>query len=224
MKPSDPFRPHEAQLANDTAILVADMIEKMNLFDKTIVVSFDFRKVAAVKKWNPKIVVGTLFTQKFMPVEKSHYEVAAKSLGNFSQCLQNAPIDNLGFSQFILNTGLLFKASGSSSFDCDINLYNNTSYSNNTLETLRQNYGNGISTGFYTIYSMSKTEEQNTEDEKKLKMLQLDGGGQRMITDDVPRLRKFLKSSNKGNSAATLMKNSNWFVSVIVMIFVCMVS
>lgn len=200
MKPSDPFRPHEAQLANETGTLVAKMVEKLNLLNKAIIVSFDFRKIAAVKRANPRITTGTLFTQKFSNKPKSLYQ-AVNEFQSLNRCLQDAPNDPLELFKFVLNYGLLFKASGSSSFDTDIVLYNNPSYSNTTLKTLRQSYGNNVSTGFYTVYSMSKTEEENKKDEIKLKQLFAQGGGQRMITDDVPRLRKLLgREKSSGNT------------------------
>lgn len=219
MKPSDPFRPHEAELANKTGILVAEMVEKMNLFDKAIIVSFDFRKVAAVKNANPRITVGTLFTQKYSTKTKSQYQ-KANVFEELNQCLQDAPSDPFELFQFILNYGLLFKASGSSSLDTDILLYNNPKYSNDTLKEIRQNYGNNVSTGFYTIYSMSKTKEENMKDEKKLKQLNAQGGGQRMITDDVPRLRKFLGRDSGTSSGNNL--NGKFPIMRLVVLLICL--
>lgn len=198
MKPSDPFRPHELQLAKDTARLVAEMIVQMNLENKAIVVSFDYRKLKAVKQFNNNITVGTLFTPKMSKTPKSEY-LKMKELGDLQQCVQDAPNDTAQFFQFVLQSGLFFKQSGSSSFDCDILLYDNPAYSNKTLDTLRRNYGSEISTGFYTMFNMGKTESYNTRVAEKAKLLVESGGGQRFITDDVERSRKLLgRSSSVG--------------------------
>jgi len=208
MKPSDPFRPHELQLAKDTARLVTEMIVQMKLEDKAIIVSFDIRKVKAIKDLNDNITVGTLFTQKHSVIPKSRY-LEMKELGDLQQCVQDAPNDTIQFFQFVLQSGLLFKQSGSSSFDCDIKLYNNPAYSNNTIDTLRKNYGAEISTGFYTMFSMGKSEGENSRDAEKAKLLIESGGGQRFITDDVERARNFLgRSSSTGRKfgySATLL-------------------
>ena len=177
-------------LSNITGQLVADMVTRLGIIDKTIVVSFDFHKVYAVKQRNPKITVGTLFSPNKISVRKEVW--LAAWFPSFMQCAIEAPNDTFGMFQFVLQKGFPFKYSGSVSFDTNIDLYDNPRYSNNTLEMLRRNYNSNISTGFYTVYSMSKTETQNLQDEVKLKNLFAQGGGERMITDDVTRLRKLM--------------------------------
>lgn len=82
---------------------------------------------------------------------------------------------------------------------------------------LRRNYNPDISTGFYTVYGMFKTETQNLQDEVKLKNLYAQGGGERMITDDVPRLRKLMEKK----STAVKMNGQPllWIVLMAVVIF-----
>ncbi|XP_066918432.1 uncharacterized protein [Clytia hemisphaerica] len=215
MKPSEPLRPHELQLAKDTARLVAQIIEKMGLVKKAIIVSFDFRKVKVVKAINPNITVGTLFSQKFADKPKSRY-LEMKELGNLEQCVKDGPEDTLEFFKFVLQSGLFFKQAGSSSFDCDIKLYNNPKYLNKTLPTLRQNYSRTVSTGFYTIYSMGKTEEQHLIDERKALQLIKQGGGQRFITDDVKRARSLL---GKSSSAGTILKMNSFIICLNFFVF-----
>ena len=199
MKPSDPFRPNELELAKQTGRLVADLIQKMKLIKKAIIVSFDFRKVKVVKETNSNITVGTLFTQKFATRSKSEY-LQMKGLGNLEQCVKDGPDESMEFFRFVFQSGIFFKQSGSSSLDCDLKLYYNPLYSNNSIQTLRHNYSRTISTGFYTMYSVGKTEQQNLLDEKKaLKLIQM-GSGQRFITDDVKRARKFLGKTSSGNA------------------------
>lgn len=190
------------------------MIQKFNLIDKAIIVSFDFRKLKVVKETNSNITVGTLFTQKFATRSKSEY-LEMKELGNLEQCVKDGPDDPLEFFQFVLQSGIFFKQSGSSSFDCDLKLYDNPMYSNNTMETLRHNYSSTISAGFYTMYSIGKKEHQNTMDEKKARRLIQSGGGHRFITDDVKRARIFL---GKTSSGAVVMHCGSL---VVFLLFMC---
>ena len=202
-------------LSNITGQLVADMVTRLGIIDKTIVVSFDFHKVYAVKQRNPKITVGTLFSPSKISVSKEVW--LAVWFPSFMQCAIDAPNDTFGMFQFVLQTGFPFKYSGSASFDTNIDLYDNAKYSNNTLEMLRRNYNPDISTGFYTVYSMSKTETQNLQDEVKLKNLFAQGGGERMITDDVPRLSKLMGKEStavKSNGQSLL-----WFILMVFAIF-----
>ena len=200
MKPSDPFRPKEFELAKETGRLVADIIQKMNLIKKAIIVSFDFRKVKVVKETNPNITVGTLFTQKFAGKSKYDY-LQIEGFDNLEQCIKDGPDEPVELFRFVFQSGIYFKESGSSSLDCDLKLYDNPLYSNNTIKTLRQNYSSTISSGFYTMYSVGKKEKQNVLDEKKARTLIQLNGGQRFITDDVKRALKFLGKTSSGSSA-----------------------
>ena len=56
---------------------------------------------------------------------------------------------------------------------------------------MRRNYSPDIVTGFYTMYSMWKLEVENKENEIRLKKL-LGEGLTFVVTDNVPRLRRFL--------------------------------
>lgn len=199
MKPSDPFRPSEFELSKETGRLVANIIQKMNLVKKAIIVSFDFRKVKVVKETYPNITVGTLFSQKFAGKSKNDY-LQIGGFENLKQCVKDGPDKPAELFQFVFQSGIYFKESGSSSLDCDLKLYNNPLYSNNTIQSLRHNYSSTISSGFYTMYSVGKSEEQNVLDEKKARSLIQLNGGQRFITDDVKRARKFLgKTSSSGS-------------------------
>lgn len=195
MKPST-FFAGDSNLVNKTGELVADMITRLDLTLKSIVISFDYRKIAVVKSHNPNIVVGTLYSHKFSTYPKLLR--AREYFPALSNCIADAPTDPFGYFKFTLNSGLLFKASGSSSIDCDITLYNNAKYSNDTIAMMHKNYSPDISTGFYTVYSLSKTEKQNKQDEIKTKELIKQGGGHRLITDDVPRLRVLVGKDSTG--------------------------
>ena len=212
MKPSTI---NNSALSNITGQLVADMVTRFGIMDKTVVVSFDFHKVYAVKQRNPKITVGTLFSPSKISIPKEAW--LAEWFPSFMQCAIEAPNDTFGIFQFVLQAGLPFKYSGSASFDTNIDLYDNAKYSNNTLEMLRRNYNPDISTGFYTVYGMFKTETQNLQDEVKLKNLYAQGGGERMITDDVTRLRKLMEKE----STAVKMNGQPllWIVLMAVVIF-----
>ena len=201
MKPSEPFRQNEFELAKETGRLVADIIQKMNLVKKAIIVSFDFRKVKVVKDTNPNITVGTLFTQKFASKSKNDY-LQIGGFGNLKQCVKDGPDEPAELFQLIFESGIYFKVSGSSSLDCDLKLYDNPLYSNHTIQTLRHNYSSTISSGFYTMYSLGKKEQQNVLDEKKARTLIQLNGGQRIITDDVKRVRKFLSKTSSSGSIA----------------------
>ncbi len=120
----------------------------------------------------------------------------------------------------MLHTGLVFKLSKSSSFDCNLDLYTDTRYSNNTVDMMRVSYGPAISTGFYTMYSMGNLEWQNVEGERKLLKLLKEGGGERVITDNVPRVKEFLKKNEMvGNStvpSSSIRESmSFWLISMV---------
>ena len=191
MKPSE-SKPNDEELTEKTSRMVAEMVTKMDLSHRAILISFDVRKVHRVKSINSNLTVGTLFTSNYNTMPKPTTQMI-NTFPKYRQCFLDAPSDAIGYFNFVLKTGLPFKLSGSSSFDCNINLYNNKIFSNNTIAMMRKNYSPDISTGFYTVYSMSNTESENKENEIKLKELLKEGGGERLISDNVPRLRRFLK-------------------------------
>ena len=119
-----------------------------------------------------------------------------KAFPKYTQCWKDAPTDKLNWFKFALYSGLVFKLSGSSSFDSNLDLYNNPKYSNDTVAMMRVNYRPDVSTGFYTMYSMANEEESNLRDETKLLSLLKQGGGERVISDNVPRVLKFLKKNS----------------------------
>ena len=67
MKPSEP-RQGDEELTEATGKLVAELVTKMGLQKRAILVSFDWRKVAKVKQVNPQLTVGTLFTTWYADV------------------------------------------------------------------------------------------------------------------------------------------------------------
>jgi len=159
-------------------------------------VSFDWRKVAKVKQVNPQLTVGTLFTTWYADVFQRPTQMLTKWFPKYKQCWKDAPSDSVNWFKFALQTGIVFKLSGSSSFDSNLDLYSDHRYSNNTVEMLRRNYGQNVSSGFYTMYSMGDSEEQHIEAEYKLLRLMEAGGAERVITDNVPRAKRFLRKRN----------------------------
>ena len=103
MKPSTI---NNSALSNITGQLVADMVTRFGIIDKTVVVSFDFQKVYAVKQRNPKITVVTLFSPRKILIPKEAW--LAEWFPSFMQCAIEAPNDTFGMFQFVLQAGLPF--------------------------------------------------------------------------------------------------------------------
>jgi len=195
MKPSEPQRGDD-DLTEKTGKMVAQMVTRMGLQRRAILVSFDFRKVHRVKKENPELTVGTLFTTWYADVFDKPTKMLVKAFPKYEQCWKDAPSNKLDWFKFALQSGLVFKLSGSTSFDSNLDLYSDIRYSNDTVATIRKNYGASTSTGFYTMYSMADDELEHFKAEIKLVKLLTEGGAERIITDDVPRVKKFLKKMN----------------------------
>ena len=127
-------------------------------------------------------------------------QLLLKEFPEYRQCWLDAPTDKVEWFKFMLQTSLVFKLSGSSSFDSNLDMYSDTRFSNNTVDMMKENYSADISTGFYTMYSMGNFEFQNIEGEKKLVKLLGEGGGERIISDNVPRAKAFLEKNKMTSS------------------------
>ncbi len=86
-------------------------------------------------------------------------------------------------------------------------IYNNPEYSNNTFDTLKRNYNPKISYGAWTIYSMKLNANETEASEKRVESL-INGGLERLITDDVPRLKTTVKKTKKTPSKGISMKSA----------------
>ena len=73
---TEPAAPHLTPDANEFAKLVVTILEKNNLVDRTVVQSFDFRTIKAVKSLNPKVKTAQLIYGTYL-----NYVDVAKSSG-----------------------------------------------------------------------------------------------------------------------------------------------
>ncbi|XP_047145635.1 uncharacterized protein LOC124818651 isoform X1 [Hydra vulgaris] len=178
---------------------VAKLVTEMNLVEKVVVISFDYRKIRAAKKENENLVVGSLVMNDFSLIPKSSWDLGL--FPELQQCFFEAPNNTLDFYHFLIESGILFKAAGASLFIAGLNVYEERPLPNNTLKVLKSNYRNDINSGFYTAYSMYNTEDQNLAFQTKYKTLSSQGV-EILITDDVERLRKLLQNSSAHKNIA----------------------
>ena len=219
MKPSHNPRWNDtdAQRSINTGREVAKMVTKLGLEKKAFLVSFDPVKVWAAKKQNPNLVTGSFYStgdwerdMANMNKLKSQYQTEF----GLTNCLSKAP-NGRAFMEFLFNSGTIFKAINASFLDMDYKIYDNPKYTNNTFATLRKNYSPKVSAGAWTIYNMKMTSKEIEASEKQVQSL-IDQGAERLITDDVPKLRKKLGRGKQPSESFGLSANMTLiFVSLV---------
>ena len=173
------------------------MITKLDMLKQVIVTSADYRKLAAVKIANPKIITSALFGTVALRFPKQLYvsqlegQTSPNPFEILDECIKDAPNSNEEFFDFLLNHGVIFKAIGVSFLDVDFPTFVRNE---KLLKIFRRNYGISFSSGVSTLYEREKTESQNMMDEETLKRLLANRKStlQRIYTDDVPRARRLL--------------------------------
>ena len=183
---------------------VAKLVTEMQLVERSILISFDYRKLQAAKIENQNLVVGNLFMNDFSTIPKTSWKL--DMFPELTQCIFDAPNETLDFYNFLIESGVLSKATGASLFLAGLNVYEEKQLPNNTLTMLKKNYRQDVNSGFYTAYSLYNTEKQNLAYQAKYKSL-VSQGAEVLITDDVGRLREFLKSTSSATKQYTLFSS-----------------
>ena len=216
MKPSNLYYSDTTRSFN-TGKAVAKLVTKLGLEKQVFLTSFDPLKSLAAKQENPNLVVGTFYTELYWKVHNSWYVACKGMMKNhypgLRTCLDAIPNDR-SLIDFLFEKGSIFKSINASFVDMEFTIYDNKQFSNNTFKTLRDNYSKKISAGAWTIYSMKLNETETEATEEQVAHL-IKEGAERLITDDVPRLRKKL-----GRTSAASVKEA----SVGLLIFVAMIA
>ena len=215
MKPSAVYYTNTTRSIN-TGKEVAKLVTKLGLEKRAFLVSFDPLKSLAAKRENPNLVVGTFYEEKYWKQDSAWYAACKRMLKTYpglKTCLDAIPNDR-SLMDFLFEKGSVFKSINASFVDMQFTIYDNKKFSNNTFKTLRDNYNNKISAGAWTIYSMKLNETETEATEAQVAHL-IKEGAERLITDDVPRLRRKL-----GRTSAANVKE----VSVGLLILVSMIS
>jgi len=178
----------------ETGKAVAKLVTRLGLQKKAFLVSFDFMKSLAAKRENPDLVVGSFYSTSYWNKDTAWYSSVKKhlkTLPGLSTCLDALP-SNRSLMDFLFEKGSVFKSINASFVDMDYKIYGNKSINKDAVKTLRDNYNKKLSFGAWTIYSMSMSNAQIEASEDKVQAL-IDKGAERLITDDIARLRKKLK-------------------------------
>ena len=201
----------------NTGKAVAKLVTKLGLEKQVFLVSFDPLKSLAAKRENPSLVVGTFYEEDYWKASSSWYagwkQLMKTHYPGLRTCLDAIPNDR-SLIDFLFEKGSIFKSINASFVDMEFTIYDNKQFSNNTFKTLRDNYSKKISAGAWTIYSMKLNETETEATEAQVAHL-IKEGAERLITDDVPRLRKKL-----GRTSAASVKEA----SVGLLIFVSMIA
>ena len=196
---------------------VAKLVTKLGLEKRAFLVSFDPLKSLAAKRENPNLVVGTFYEEKYWKENSAWYATVKQMLKThfpgLKTCLDAIPNDR-SLMDFLFEKGSIFKSINASFVDMQFTIYDNKQFSNNTFKTLRDNYNKKISAGAWTIYSMKLNETETEATEAQVAHL-VKEGAERLITDDVPRLRRKLCRTSAANAKE---------VSVRLLSFVCMIA
>ena len=178
----------------ETGKAVAKLVTKLGLQKQAFLVSFDFMKSLAAKRENPDLVVGSFYSTSYWNKDTAWYsglKKQLKTLPGLSTCLDALP-SNRSLIDFLFEKGSVFKSINASFVDMDYKIYSNKSINKDAVKTLRDNYNKKLSFGAWTIYSMSMDSAQIEASEDQVQAL-IDKGAERLITDDIARLRKKLK-------------------------------
>ena len=181
----------------ETGKAVAKLVTKLGLEKNVFLVSFDFMKSLAAKRENPNLVVGSFYSTKYWNKDSKWYSDLKKQLKTFpglETCLDSLP-NNRSLIDFLFEKGSVFKSINASFVDMDYKIYSNKTINKDTVKTLKDNYNKKVSFGAWTIYSMSMNAAQIEASEAEVQKL-VDQGAERLITDDIPRLRKKLVRSS----------------------------
>ncbi len=207
--------PQNSTRSRKTGQAVARIVTKLGLEKRAFLVSFDPLTSFSAKQENSNLVVGTFYSTSYWRYTAAEYQKAATALGalpGMTSCVSQLPLDRR-FMDFLFDTGSMFKAINASFVDMDYTIYNNPMYSNKTFETLKRNYNPKVSAGAWTIYSMKLDATQTEASETRVQNL-IDMGAERLITDDVTRLRKKLGRVSSGASR----RGSTGMVALIVLL------
>lgn len=210
MKPSNLINGNQSR-SIETGKAVARLITKLGLEKNVFLVSFDFMKSLAAKRENPNLVVGSFYSTKYWIQSPQWYrelKVHLRMLPGLETCLDALP-NNRSLIDFLFEKGSVFKAMNASFVDMDYKIYSNKSINKDAVKTLRDNYNKKVSFGAWTIYSMSMDATQIEASESDVQSL-IDQGAERLITDDIPRLRNKL-----GRNSANQFCISLLFVSIL---------
>ena len=210
MKPGN-IAAKDSQHSINTGKAIAQMVTRYGLQKRAFLVSFDPQKSNAAKQENGDLVVGTFYSQSYWSKSTQTYvdiKNALQKLPGLATCFQQqtAPISSdRSFMDNLFESGTFFKSINASFVDMEYTIYDNPAVSNNTFATLRKNYNPKISAGAWTIYSMKLDAKKTEATESRVQSL-IDQGAERLITDDVPRLRKKLgRFSSNGNCCQSYM-------------------
>ncbi|XP_065058703.1 uncharacterized protein LOC135686407 [Rhopilema esculentum] len=206
------LKPSKVVYANKTRSVdsgreVAKLITKLGLEKKVFIVSFDFLKSLSAKLENPNLVVGSFYEEQYWQQDSVWYSSLKRQLKEsfpgLGTCLDGLPNDR-SLMDFVFKKGSIFKSMNASFVDMQFTVYNNKKFSNNTFKTLRDNYNEKISFGAWTVYSMKLNSAETDATEKQVQLL-IDNGAERLITDDVPKLRKKLSKSSANAQTESLL-------------------
>ena len=199
----------------ETGTTVAKLVTKLGLENKVFLVSFDFMKSLAAKRENPNLVVGSFYSTKYWNRNAAWYTDLKKQLKKFpglETCLDPLP-SNRSLIDFLFKKGSIFKSINASFVDMDYRIYGNKTISKNTIKTLQDNYSKDISFGAWTVYSMSMDSAQIEASEGEIQNL-ISKGAERLITDDIPRLKKKVGGGAAEKHCSSLLLMISFLVMV----------
>ena len=217
MKPSDPH--YNLNHSRETGIQVAKMVKRFGLEKQVVLSSFDPFKLYYARKELNQLNTCFLIAKQYWD-DKTFLRASNASLAQLEglkDCLRDNNDSNYG--KFILETPAVVKAIGASSLDMDYDIYNNPTYSNNTYQMFKKNYGPEFSYGAWTVYKMKFNAKQLDDSEKKLQNL-IDNGADRLYTDDIPRLLKKLGRPVRKNTACCLTEYLTFTRMIITLLLV----
>lgn len=198
---------------------VAQVVKEMGLVNQASIVSFDPIKSLSAYLENPNIPTGFFYkTDYWLPSSFDMVYKQASHVPGMEKCIKQIP-NGTAFIKGLFETGDLPKAIKATFLDMDYKIYDNPLYSNNTFQTLRNNYNPNISAGAYTIYGMKNSKEEDAGQDAVIDRL-LNQGAERLITDDVYRLLDKLGRPQKRPTATASMNKTVFLYVVLLIVFV----
>jgi hypothetical protein len=159
----------------------------MGLVNRTSIVSFDPIKSLAANIENPNIPTGFYYeTDYWLPSAFEDLYKTVSQVPEMRDCIKRMP-NGTAFINAIFQSGDVAKAVNAKFLDMHYKIYDNPLYSNDTLQTLRNNYNPNISAGAWTLYSMKMGKEEDAGQDAVIDRL-VKQRAEHLITDDVYRM------------------------------------
>ncbi|XP_065070708.1 uncharacterized protein LOC135695518 [Rhopilema esculentum] len=185
--------PEDLQRATELAGHVAYLVNHFQMQKQVLINSFDITKSLVVKNIDNKLVIGNSYTPAYWyqpPQVYAALKASLQQLPGLQTCLADIPTTDNRFVDFFYQSGTVEKAMNATFVDIDQVMFNDPTYGgiDQTVKTLKKNYGKKVVIGAYTIYDMHLSGAQIEAVEGRYKML-LRQGVHIFYTDDIVKLR-----------------------------------